>query len=43
MKRNVFIPFILLLILSLAMNTSITRADDLEEFKTAVEGIDISV
>ena len=36
MKRNAFIPFILLLMLSLAMNTSITCADDLEEFKAAV-------
>ena len=36
MKRNAFIPFILLLMLSLAMNTSITYADDLEEFKAAV-------
>ena len=37
MKRNAFIPFILLLMLSLAINTSITYADDLEEFKTAVK------
>ena len=37
MKRNVFIPFILLLMLSLAMNTSISRADNLEEFKAAVK------
>ena len=37
MKRNVFISFILLLIISLAMNTSITRAGDLEGFKAAVK------
>ena len=36
MKRNAFIPFILLLMLSLAINTPITYADDLEEFKAAV-------
>ena len=37
MKPNVFMPLILLLMLSLAMNTSIARADDLEEFKAAVK------
>jgi hypothetical protein len=37
MKRNVFMPLILLLMLSLAMNTSTARADDLEEFKAAVK------
>lgn len=37
MKRNAFIPFILLLMLSLAMNTSVACADDLEEFKAAVK------
>lgn len=37
MKRNVFIPFILLLMLSWAMHTSIARADDIEEFNAAVQ------
>ncbi len=37
MKRNVFIPFILLLMLSWAMNTSIARAGDIEEFNAAVQ------
>jgi len=37
MKRNVFMLFIFLLMLSLAMKNSIARADDLEELKAAVE------
>ena len=37
MKQNVLWPFILLLMIALAMNTSIARADDLEEFKAAVK------
>ena len=37
MKRIVFMPLILLLMLSLAMNNSIARANDLEEFKAAVK------
>jgi ketosteroid isomerase-like protein len=37
MKLNVFMPLILLLMLSLVMNISNSQADDLEEFKAAVE------
>ena len=37
MKRNVFFLVILLLMLSVAMNTSIARADDLAEFMAAVK------
>jgi hypothetical protein len=37
MKRIVFMPLILLLMLFLAINNSIARASDLEEFKTAVK------
>jgi len=37
MKRIVFMPLILLLMLSLAMYNSIARANDLEEFKAAVK------
>ncbi len=37
MKRIVFMPLILLLMLFLAINNSIARANDLEEFKAAVK------
>jgi hypothetical protein len=37
MKRIVFMPLILWLMLSLAMDNSIARANNLEEFKAAVK------
>ena len=37
MKQYFLLPFILLSMIALALNTSIARADDLEEFKAAVK------
>ena len=37
MKKSVFILFILSLMTSLVMHTSIARADEIEEFKAAVQ------
>ena len=37
MKPTVLLPFVLLLMIALVMNTSNARADDLEEFKAAVK------
>ncbi len=37
MQRIVFMPLLLLLLLFLALNNSIARADNLEEFKAAVK------
>jgi hypothetical protein len=37
MKRNAYLPFILLLMIALVMNATDVRADNLEEFKAAVK------
>ena len=43
MKLHFFLPLIILLVLFSSINTSIVRADDLEQFKEAVERYNNSV